>query len=36
MDPQEVKDIVKWRAPTILTGMCEFLGFAHPFIKGYS
>ena len=39
MDPQKVKDIVKWGAPTTLTGVWEFLGFANfycQFIKGYS
>ena len=39
MDPQKVKDIVKWGAPTTLTGVREFLGFANfyrRFIKGYS
>ena len=39
MDPQQVKDIVEWGAPTTLTRVREFLGFAnfyHRFIKRYS
>ena len=39
MDPRKVKDIGEWGAPTTLTGVCEFLGFANfycRFIKGYS
>src|SRR5258706_949010 len=39
MDPRKVKDIVEWGAPTTLTGVREFLGFANfyrRFIKGYS
>ena len=39
MDPRKVKDSVEWGAPTTLTGVWEFLGFANfyrRFIKGYS
>ena len=39
MDLRKVKDIVEWGAPTTLTGVREFLGFANfyrQFIKGYS
>ena len=38
IDPRKVKDIVEWEAPTTLTRVQEFLGFAnfyHRFIKGY-
>ena len=39
MDPRKVQDIIEWGAPTTLTGVREFLGFAisyRRFIKRYS
>ena len=39
IDPRKVKDIIERGAPTMLTGVQEFLGFANfyrQFIKGYS